>query len=97
MYAVVRSGTLKPGMTAEFVAKAEQAAEGLTGKIPGFKAFYIIAGEGDTMCTVGVFDNKGMADAAQSIIAAAIQGVFAPMLASPPTAIAGTVAVAKTF
>ena len=97
MYAVVRQAKLKPGMAAEFTAKAGQAAEAMTGKIAGFKAFYIIAGEDDNMCTVGVFESKAVADAAQAVVAELTQATFAPMLASAPTTLAGTVAVAKTF
>ena len=96
MYAVVRQGKLKPGMSAEFTAKAEQAAQAMTGKVAGFKAFYIIAGEDDNMCTVGVFESKAMADAAQAATAEQMQ-TFVAMLASQPTTVAGTVAVAKTF
>ena len=97
MFAVVRQAKLQPGKTAEFTAKAEQTAQAMTGQIAGFKAFYIIAGEDDNMCTVSVFETKAQADAAQAAIGEQVQAAFASFLASPPTLLAGNVAVAKTF
>ena len=97
MYAVVRQGKLKAGMSAAFVAKAQELSQSMTGKLAGFKAFYVIAGEGDTMCTVSVFETKAQADAAQAVTAQTIQAVIAGMLEAPPTMLAGTIAVAQTF
>ena len=97
MYAIVRQGKLKPGMSAEFTAKAEQTAQAMTGKIAGFKAFYIIAGEGDEMCAVSVYESKAAADAAQAAVGEQVLAAFAPMLASQPTTLSGAIAVAKTF
>jgi hypothetical protein len=97
MYAVVRQAQLKPGMSAEFTAKADQSAQAMTSQLAGFKAFYIIAGEGDNMCTVSVFESKAQADAAQAAVGEQLQAAFAPFLASVPTAMSGAVAVAKTF
>lgn len=97
MYAVVRQAKLKAGMSAEFVTKAQDLAQVMTGKLAGFKAFYIIAGEADTMCTIGVFESKAAADAAQAVMAESIQSTVAAMFESPPTTLAGSIAVAKTF
>ena len=97
MYAVVRHGKLKPGLTAEFTAKAEQAATAMTGKIAGFKNFYVIAGEGDALLTIGVFENKAAADAAQAAMGDVMQSAFAPMLAAPPLTFGGNLVVSKTF
>jgi hypothetical protein len=62
-------------------------------KMDGFKAFYMVFGSDDIVFSVSLFTNKAVAEGSTQKLMPWINENLGPLLASPPEAIDGEVAI----
>ena len=96
LFAAVRRGKCKPGSVAELAKRANEGAIPLLTSIPGFRAYYVVYSDDDTVTTLTVYTNKAGAEEANKKMLPWIKEHLAPLLASPPEGMEGTVIVSKT-
>jgi hypothetical protein len=93
LFAAIRRGKVKPGMTDEFARRVKAGAVAAMQKMDGFKGYYLIAGADDTIIAVSLFSNKATAESSTQTLMPWIKENLGPLLASPTEAIDGTVIV----
>ena len=93
MFAAIRRGKLKPGMSEEFAKRVEAGALPVMKKMDGFKAYYLVFGAEDTVIAVSLFTNKAVAEGSTQKLMPWIKENLGPLLAAPTEAIEGEVAV----
>jgi hypothetical protein len=93
MFAAIRRGKLKPGMSGEFAKRVEAGAVPAMKKMDGFKAYYLVFGADDTVIAVSLFTNKAVAEGSTQKLMPWIKENLGPLLASPTEGIEGEVAV----
>ena len=96
MFAAIRRGKVKPGMTDEFAKRVKAGALPVMKKMDGFKAYYLIAGSDDTIIAVSLFTNKAVAETSTQTLMPWIKENLGPLLASPTEAIDGEIVVSET-
>lgn len=94
MFAAIRRGKLKPGMSGEFARRVEAGALPEMKKMEGFKSYYLVFGADDTVIAVSMFTNKAVAEGSTQKLMPWIKENLGPLLASPTEAIEGEVAIA---
>jgi quinol monooxygenase YgiN len=95
MYAAVRRAKVKPGSADELARRVKKEALAIVSSISGFKAYYFVYGEDDTVVTVSVFEDRAAAEECNKQILGWIKENMGPFLTSPPEAIEGEVIVHK--
>jgi hypothetical protein len=93
LFAAIRRGKVKPGMTQEFAKRVQAGALPAMKKMDGFKGYYLVFGADDTVIAVSLFTNKAIAEGSTQKLMPWIKENLGPLLASPTEAIEGTVAV----
>ncbi len=93
LFAAIRRGKVKPGMVKEFAKRVEAGALPVMKKMDGFRGYYLIAGEDDTIIAVSLFTNKSVADASTQTLMPWIKENLGPLMAAPTDPINGTVLV----
>ena len=93
MFAAIRRGKVKPGMTGEFAKRVEAGALPVMKKMEGFKAYYLIAGADDTIVAFSLFTNQNVAQTSTQTLMPWIKENLGPLLASPTEATDGEVLV----
>lgn len=58
LFAAIRRGKVKPGMTNEFAKRVKAGALPVMQKMDGFKGYYLVAGADDTIIAVSLFSNQ---------------------------------------
>jgi quinol monooxygenase YgiN len=96
MYAAVRRGKAKPGSADELTRRVNDEALPMISSVPGFKAYYLVYGEDDTVVTLSVFEDKAAAAESNSQMLNWIRQNVGPMLVSPPEAMEGEIIAHKT-
>ena len=95
VFAAIRRGKVKPGMTQEFAKRVEAGALPVMSAMPGFKGYYLIAGGDDSVIAVSLFTDKSAAEGSTAKLMPWIKENLGPLLASPTEPIDGTVLVSK--
>ena len=93
MFAAIRRGKVKPGMSQEFAKRVEAGALPEMKKMDGFKAYYLVFGADDAVIAVSLFSNKAVAEGSTQKLMPWIKENLGPLLASPTEAFEGEVAV----
>ncbi len=93
LFAAIRRGKVKPGMTAEFAKRVEAGALPVMKKMDGFKGYYLISGADDTVVAVSLFTNQAVAQSSTQTLMPWIKENLGPLLASPTEPFEGTVLV----
>ena len=93
LFAAIRRGKVKPGMTAEFAKRVESGALPVMKKMDGFKGYYLISGADDTVVAVSLFTNQAVAQSSTQTLMPWIKENLGPLLASPTEPFEGTVLV----
>jgi hypothetical protein len=93
LFAAIRRGKVKPGMTAEFAKRVEAGALPVMRKMDGFKGYYLISGADDTVVAVSLFTNQAVAQSSTQTLMPWIKENLGPLLASPTEPFEGTVLV----
>src|SRR5438132_8469098 len=83
MFAAIRRGKLKPGMADEFAKRVKAGAVPVLTKLPGFKAYYLVFGEEDTVMAVSLFTSKTAAEQSNAKLMPWIRENLGPPFASP--------------
>jgi len=97
LFAAIRRGKVKPGMTQEFAKRVEAGALPVMKKMDGFKAYYLIAGADDTIIAVSLYTDKATAEGSTQKLMPWIKENLGPLLASPTEPIDGTVLVSAVL
>jgi len=95
MYAAVRQAKLKPGVSDDVIKRARDGALPLISGAPGFKGYYMILGDDDTITTVSLFEDKLAAEKCNTQVLGWIKENMGPYLASPAQATDGRVVIQK--
>lgn len=95
IYAAIRRGKLKPGMSEEFAKRVRAGALPVMKKMDGFKAYYLVMGADDTVIAVSLFTNKAVADGSTQQLLPWIKENLGPLLASPTEPIEGEVVISE--
>jgi heme-degrading monooxygenase HmoA len=95
MYAAIRQTKLKPGTADEVVKRANEGALPLISSMPGFKAYYMVIGDDNSITTVSVFADKAAAQASNAKVMDWIKQNMGPYIAAPTQAMEGRVAISK--
>jgi hypothetical protein len=93
LFAAIRRGKVKPGMTEEFAKRVKAGALPVMQKMDGFKGYYLVAGGDDTIIAVSLFTSKSMAETSTATLMPWIKENLGPLLASPTEATDGIVLV----
>ena len=93
LFAAIRRGKVKPGMTSEFAKRVEAGALPVMKKMDGFKGYYLISGADDTVVAVSLFTNQAVAQSSTQTLMPWIKENLGPLLASPTEPFEGTVVV----
>ena len=78
-------------MANEFAKRVKAGALPVMLKMDGFKGYYLITGNDDTIIAVSLFTNKSVAETSTQTLMPWIKENLGPLLASPTEAIDGTV------
>ena len=92
MYATVRSYAGSGGLV-DALVENESAIRDLISGIEGFRAYYLVRGEGGAAASVSVFDDSAGADTSNGLAAGWIAENIPDLSISAPTVTAGEVAV----
>ena len=95
MYAAIRQTKLKPGTAEEVIKRAREGALPLISGVPGFKAYYMVLGDDNSITTVSVFADKAAAEACNAKVMDWIKQNMGPYVAAPTQAMEGRVAISK--
>lgn len=95
MYAAIRRGKVKPGMSEEFAKRVKAGALPVMRKMDGFKAYYLVKGADDTVIAVSLFTNKAVAEGSTQQLLPWIKENLGPLLASPTEPIEGEVVISE--
>src|SRR5262245_53906362 len=95
LFAAIRRGKVKPGMAGEFAKRVQAGALPVMRKMDGFKAYYLIAGQDDTIIAVSLFTNQAVADGSTQQLMPWIKENLGPLLASPTEPFEGEVLVSE--
>ena len=93
MFAAIRRGKVKPGMSDEFAKRVKAGALPVMKKMDGFKAYYLVLGADDTVIAVSLFTNKAVAEGSTQKLLPWIKENLGPLLTSPTEAIDGEVVI----
>ena len=93
LFAAIRRGKVKPGMAGEFAKRVEAGALPVMRKMDGFKGYYLIAGDDDTIIAVSLFTNRSVAETSTATLMPWIKENLGALLASPTEPIEGEVLV----
>ncbi|HMA35914.1 MAG TPA: antibiotic biosynthesis monooxygenase [Chloroflexia bacterium] len=93
MYAAIRQSNAKPGALDEVVRRVDDdLMPALTG-MPGFLSYYLITGADAAVTTVSVFETEAEAEACNQFVVRWIAENLRELVARPPDALEGRVAV----
>lgn len=95
MYAAIRQTKLKPGTAEEVIKRAREGALPLISAVAGFKAYYMVLGEDNSLTTVSVFADQASAEACNAKVMGWIKENMGPYVAAPTQAMEGRVAISK--
>ena len=95
MYTAIRQGKVKPGSAEELTQRINEGAVPIISSMPGFKAYYVVYADDDTVTTISVFEDQAAAEECNRRIMDWIRQNLGPLLVSPPVATAGQVIVHK--
>src|SRR6266705_796028 len=95
LFAAIRRGKLKPGMSDEFAKRVKAGALPVLTKLPGFKAYYLVFGEEDTVMAVSLFTSKTAAEQSNAKLMPWIRENLGPLFASPTEATEGEVVITE--
>ena len=95
MFAAIRRGKLKPGMADEFAKRVKGGAVPVLTKLAGFKAYYLVFGEEDTVMAVSLFTSKTAAEQSNAKLMPWIRENLGPLFASPTEATEGEVVISE--
>ena len=95
MYAAIRRGKAKSGSAAEVTRRVTEGALPLISSMPGFKAYYLVYAEDDTVTVISIFEDQAAAEESNAQMLDWVKQNLGPLLASPPEATAGQVLVYK--
>lgn len=95
MFGAIRSITLKPGATEEYVRRVTAGAIPIMREMDGFKAFYVVAGAGGKLTSLSLFTNKTAAETSTRTLMPWIKENLAPLLTSMPEAVDGEVVISE--
>ena len=93
MYASIRQGKAKPGMTEELTRRIKEGAIPIISDVEGFRAYYVVYAGDDTITAISIFNDYAGAEESNRRALAWIEQNLAPLLAGPATAMAGPVIV----
>ena len=95
MHAAIRQTKLKPGTADEVIQKAREGALPLITGAPGFKAYYMVLGEDNSLTTVSVFEDKAAAEKCNAQVLGWIKQNMGPYVTAPTQAADGRVVLNK--
>lgn len=93
MYAAIRRGKAKAGSIEELIQRVEAEAAPMVSRMAGFKAYYMVVGEDDSITTISIFESQATAEESNQQMLGWIKQNVAPLLAGPPEGMAGKVVV----
>ena len=93
MYAAIRRGKAKPGSRDELIRRVNEEAAPMISGMPGFKAYYMVVADDDSITTISIFEDQATAEESNQQMLNWIKQNVAPHLAGPPEAMAGQVVV----
>ena len=93
MYAAIRQGKAKAGMTEELTRRIKEGAIPIISDVEGFMGYYVVYAPADTVTAISLFNNFASAEEANRRAIAWIEKDLAPLLTGPATAMAGPVIV----
>jgi hypothetical protein len=93
MYAAIRQAKAKPGVAEELSRRVKEGAIPIISAVPGFLGYYVVYGADDVVTTISLFNDHAGAEESNRRVLDWIKDNVAPLLASAPTATAGTVIV----
>ena len=95
LFAAIRRGKLKSGMSAEFAKRVKDGALPVMKEMEGFKAYYLVMGADETVIAVSLFTNRTVAESSTQKLLPWIKENLGPLLASPTEAIDGEVVISE--
>ena len=93
MYAAIRQGKAKAGMSEELTRRIKEGAIPIISDVDGFMAYYVVYAPDDTVTAISIFNNFAGAEESNRRGVAWIEQNLAPLLTGPATAVAGPVIV----
>ncbi len=93
MYASIRQGKAKAGMAEELTRRIKEGAIPIISDVEGFKAYYVVYAPDDTVTAISIFNDYAGAEESNKRALAWIEKSLTPLLAGPPSAMAGPVIV----
>jgi hypothetical protein len=93
MYAAIRQAKAKTGTAEELARRIKDGAIPIISDVDGFMAYYVVYAPDDTVTAISIFNNHAGAEESNRRAVAWIDENLSPLLAGPPTAVAGPVIV----
>ena len=95
LFAAIRRGKTKPGMTLEFAKRVQAGALPVMKQMHGFKAYYLIATGDDNIVAVSVFTDPTVAQTSTATLMPWIKENLGPLMASGTDPADGEVLIAE--
>ena len=95
MFAAIRRGKIKSGMSAEFARRVKDGALPVMKEMEGFKAYYLVIAADETVTAVSLFTSRIVAESSTQKLLPWIKENLGPLLASPPEATDGEVVICE--
>ena len=93
MYAAIRQGKAKAGMTEELARSIKEGAIPIISDVEGFITYYVVCAPDDAVTAISIFNNCAGAEESNRRGLAWIEQNLAPLMIGPATAVAGPVIV----
>ena len=93
MYAAIRQGKAKTGMSEELARRIKEGAIPIVSDVEGFMAYYVVYAPDDTVTAISIFNNYAGAEESNRRGLAWIEQSLAPLLTGPAIVMAGPVIV----
>src|SRR3954463_7516215 len=87
MYAAIRQGKAKAGMSEELARRIKEGAIPIISDVPGFRAYYVIYAPDDTVTAISIFDDHAGAEESNKLGLQWIEENLAPLLTGSATAV----------
>jgi quinol monooxygenase YgiN len=96
MYAAIRQGKIKPGKVDEAEHLAREGALPMIQAMRGFKSYYMVATEDNTVTVITIFEDKSTAEESNKQMLGWLKENLAPLFETQPISLTGSVLIHET-
>jgi hypothetical protein len=93
VYASIRQGKAKVGMTEEVTHRIKEGAIPIISGVEGFRAYCVVYASDDTVTAISIFNSHAGAEEANRLALTWIDQNLTPLLDGPVTAMVGPIVV----